>query len=197
MADIFSGDAVFSELAHQRARKNIVEKQIHVRGNRALLCLFPFRTPKNGEDFDGSEQRPTAVRELGRCCRCDPLRLRPMEWHDPDRVLQRSGGLLGTRLGGHEALLVRADEFALRGLGKPTGWISHGSGQLEKCKWDFAQEAHADGRDLFRERMWYCADKDARRLHERANKSADFRANVLPPGGTGWEVCAEAREVRG
>src|SRR6266480_5575663 len=53
------------------------------------------------------------------------------------------------------------------------------------------------GRDLFRERMWYCADKDARRLHERAGESADFRANVLPPGGTGWEVCAEAREVRG
>src|SRR5712691_13214112 len=60
------------------------------------------------------------------------------------------------------------------------------------CKWRTRR-----GRDLFRERMWYCADKDARRLHERAGESADFRANVLHPGGTGWEVRAEAREVRG
>jgi hypothetical protein len=29
-----------------------------------------------------------------------------MEWHNPDWVLQRSGGFLGTKLGGHEALLV-------------------------------------------------------------------------------------------
>src|SRR2546422_7128556 len=33
--------------------------------------------------------------------------------------------------------------------------------------------------------------------HERAGESADFRADVLHPGGTGCEVCAEAREVRG
>ncbi len=171
MADIFSGDAVFLELIHQRARENVVEKQIHVRGNRALRCLFPFRAQKNRKNFHGGEQRPTAVSKLGRGCRCDPLRLRAMEWHDPDGALQRSSGFLGTRLGDHEALLVRADEFALRGLGKPTGWNSHGSGRLENCKWDFAQEAHADGRDLFGERMWYCADKDARRLHERADKS--------------------------
>src|SRR6266850_1684120 len=34
-----------------------------------------------------------------------------------------------------------------------------------------SHQAHASGRDLFRERVWYCADKDARRLHERADKS--------------------------
>src|SRR6266404_8096411 len=142
MADIFSADAVFHELVHQRARENVVEEQIHVRGNRALLCLFPFRAPKNGEDFDGSEQRPAAVRKLRRGCRCDPSRLGSMEWHDPDRMLQRSGGFLGTRLGGHEALLMLAGEFAIRGLGRPTGWNSHGTERLKHCKWDFAQEAH-------------------------------------------------------
>jgi hypothetical protein len=72
-----------------------------------------------------------------------------MEWHDPDRVLQHGGGFLGTRLGGHETLLARADKLALRGLGRPTGWNSDGTERLEKCKWDFAQEAHANGRDLF------------------------------------------------
>src|SRR5467141_884386 len=197
MADIFSGDAVLTELIHQCAHENVIEEQIQVRDKRDLRRLFPFGAPKNGEDLDGSEQRPAAVSKLGCDCRCNPLQLRAMEWHDPDGALQRSSGFLGTRLGDHEALLVRADEFALRGLGKPTGWNSHGSGRLENCKWDFAQEAHADGRDLFGERMWYCADKDARRLHERADKSADFRANVLHPRGTGWEVRAEAREVRG
>src|SRR5258708_34782300 len=45
--------------------------------------------------------------------------------------------------------------------------------------------------------MWYCADKDARRVNERAGESADFRAGVFHPGRTGSEVCAEAREVRG
>src|SRR5260370_40329587 len=33
--------------------------------------------------------------------------------------------------------------------------------------------------------------------HERAGESADFRPNVLHPGGTGWKVRAEARAVRG
>jgi len=145
VTDIFSRDTVFPELVHQRARENVVEEQTHVRGNRALRRLLPSRAPKNGEDFDGSEQRPAAVSELGRGCRCDPLRLRPMEWHDPDRVLQRSGGFLGMGLGGHAGLLARAAEFAIGGLRVPTGWNSHGSGRLGKCKWDFAQVAGAAG----------------------------------------------------
>src|SRR6266567_8325642 len=33
--------------------------------------------------------------------------------------------------------------------------------------------------------------------HERAGESADFRAGVFHPGGTGWKIRAEAREVRG
>src|SRR5467141_2778851 len=196
MADIFSGDAVLTELIHQCAHENVIEEQIQVRDERDLRRLFPFSAPKNGEDLDGSEQRPAAVSKLGCDCRCNPLQLRAMEWHDPDRVLQCCG-FLGTRLSSHEALLLRADEFALRGLGRHAGWNSNGTERREKCKWDFVQEARATGRDLFRERMWYCADKQARRLHERAGESADFRANVLHPGGTGWEVRAEACEIRG
>src|SRR3979409_1640978 len=168
MADIFPGDAVLTELIHQCAHENVIEEQIQVRDERDLRRLFPFGAPKNGEDLDGSEQRPPAVSKLGCDCRCNPLHLRTMEWHDADRVLLCCCGFLGTRLGGHEALLVRADDFALRGLGGHTGWNSHGTERREKCKWDFVQEAHAAGRDLFRERMWYCADTDARRLHERA-----------------------------
>jgi hypothetical protein len=60
-----------------------------------------------------------------------------MEWHDPDGVLRRGDGFRGTRLDGHEALLVRADEFAVRGLRRQTGWNSHGTERREKCKWDF------------------------------------------------------------
>src|ERR1700682_2994314 len=116
MADIFSGDAVFTELIHQRARENIIEEQIQVRDKRALRRLFPFGAPKNGEDLDGSEERPTAISKPGHDSRCNALRLRAMEWHDADRVLQCCCGFLGTRLGGHEALLVRTNEFALRGL---------------------------------------------------------------------------------
>src|SRR5207253_9106768 len=33
--------------------------------------------------------------------------------------------------------------------------------------------------------------------HERADKSTNFRASVFHPGRAGWEVRAEAREVRG
>src|SRR5712664_465127 len=197
MTDIFSGDAIFTELIHQRACKNVVEEKVHVFHDHTLRRLIPFGAPKNSEDLDGSEQRPAAVSKPGRDRRCNAVRLRAMEWHDADRVLQRGGRFLGTRLGGHEELLVQADGFALRWLGSQTGWSSHGTERCEKCKWDFVAEAHAAGRDLFRERMWYCADKDARRLHERTGKSANFRANVLHPGGTGWEVRAEARKVRG
>src|SRR5712671_1759467 len=118
MADIFPGDAVFTELIHQRAPENEVEEQIQVRDKRALRRLLPFGPPKDGEDLNGSEQRTAAVGKAGRDCRCNALRLRAMEWHDPDGVLQRGGGFCGTRLDGHEALLVRADEFALRGLGE-------------------------------------------------------------------------------
>ncbi len=105
MADIFPGDAVFTELIHQRARENEVEEQIQVRDQRALRRLLPFGAPKNGEDLDGSEQRSTAISKPGRDCRSNALRLRAMEWHDADGVLQRGGGFLGTRLDGHEALL--------------------------------------------------------------------------------------------
>src|SRR2546423_1297278 len=84
MADIFSGDAVFTELIHQRARENEVEEQIQVRDQRALRRLLPFGAPKNGEDLDGSKQRPAAVGKPRRDCRCHALRLRAMEWHDPD-----------------------------------------------------------------------------------------------------------------
>src|ERR1700694_887336 len=197
VADIFSGDAVFSELIHQPARENEVEERIQVRDNRALGRLLPFGAPKNGEDLDGSEQRPSPVGKPGRGCRGHAVRLRAMEWHDPDGVLHRGGGFRGTRLDGHEALLVRTDEFRLRGLERHAGWNSHGTERCEKCKWDFAPGVHAAGRDLLRGWMWYCADTDARRIHERVGESADFRANVLHPGGTGWEVRAEAREVRG
>jgi cell division protein ZapA len=68
-----------------------------------------------------------------------------MQWHDPDGVLQHGGGFLATRLGGHEALLARADGFVLRGLGRPTGWNSHATEWREKCKWDFSQKGHATG----------------------------------------------------
>ena len=70
-----------------------------------LRRLLPFGAPKNGEDLDGSEQRSTAISKPGRDCRSNALRLRAMEWHDADGVLQRGGGFLGTRLDGHEALL--------------------------------------------------------------------------------------------
>src|SRR5713226_6645633 len=106
MADIFSGDAVFAELIHQGTRENEVEEQIQVRGQRALRRLLPFGAPKNGEDLDGSEQRPAAVSKPGGDCRCNAWHLRAMEWHDPDGVLQRGGGFRGTRLDGHEALLA-------------------------------------------------------------------------------------------
>src|SRR5205807_8766511 len=33
--------------------------------------------------------------------------------------------------------------------------------------------------------------------HERAGESANFRASVFHPGGSGWEVRSEARKVRG
>jgi hypothetical protein len=42
------------------------------------------------------------------------------------------------------ALLVQADGFTLRGLGKPTGWNSNGTEWREKCKWVFAREADAE-----------------------------------------------------
>src|SRR5260370_15957460 len=102
MADIFPGDAVFTELIHQRARENEVEEQIQVRGQRALRHLLPCSAPKNGEDLDGSEQRAAAVSKPGGDCRRSALTLRAMEWHDPDGVLQRGGGFRGTRLDGHE-----------------------------------------------------------------------------------------------
>src|SRR5712664_256681 len=145
MTDIFSGDAIFTELIHQRACKNVVEEKVHVFHDHTLRRLIPFGAPKNSEDLDGSEQRPAAVSKPGRDRRCNALRLRAMKWHDADRVLRRGGRFPGTRLGGHEALLVQADGFALRWLGRQTGWSSHGTERCEKCKWDFVPEAHAAG----------------------------------------------------
>src|SRR5712691_10735661 len=125
-----------------------------------------------------------------------------MEWHDPDGVLQRGGGFPATRLGSHEALLVRADGFTLRGPGRQTGWSSHATERREECKWDFAQgQQHAAPLQARGTRGMPGAQilcyLHAWKVHERAGESADFRANVLHPGGTGWEVRAEAREVRG
>jgi hypothetical protein len=56
------------------------------------------------------------------------------------------------------------------GLGRPGGSKPHGT-EEPNVNGASQEEAHAGGRDLFRERMWYCADKDARRLDERADKS--------------------------
>src|SRR6266481_7135128 len=98
MADIFSGDAVFAELIHQGTRENEVEERIQVRDQRALRRLLPFGAPKNGEDLDGSKQRPSTVSKPRCDCRCNALRFRAMEWHDADGVLQRGGDFVGRGL---------------------------------------------------------------------------------------------------
>src|SRR5258708_16887281 len=97
---------------HTRGCRKVMEEQSEVRHKGGRGRWIPCGAPKNGEDLDGSERRPAAVSKPGRDCRCNPLQLRPMEWHDADRVLQCCCGFLETRLGGHEALLVRADEFS-------------------------------------------------------------------------------------
>src|SRR5467141_3124997 len=172
MADIFSWDAVFTELIHQRTREDVVEEKIHVFHDHALRRLIPFGAPKNRKNLNGSEQRSAAVAKPGGDCRGNAFGLRAMEWHDPDGVLQRGRGFLATRLAGHGALLARADGFVWRGLGyKQAGVHTVPNGANNVNGTSHKRPTLKAG--IFGERMWYCADKHARRLDERAGESAD------------------------
>lgn len=66
VADRFSGDAVLSELIHQLAGENEIEKLIDLCAETAERRLLPSGAPEDCENFNGGEQRAVAVSELWR-----------------------------------------------------------------------------------------------------------------------------------